>query len=147
MVDGPDLKGMKDAQARLREYTGEQIVFYTPTGEQWPPGTVLDPQTNRPYDALIEPIASGWASAAVNANLAFRPLSGMNDQVAELPIGNLELGQIVAIMDIADAKAVADATEFDAKGDHYKITQSKDDGIGSNYRTLVWGERMEDSWT
>lgn len=144
-MDGPDLQGMRDAQVRLRQYTGEDVIFYTPTGEEWPPGTVLDPQTNRPFDPLIDPIASGWASAAVNANLAFRPVSGLNDQTVELPIGNLELGQIVAIMDIEDAKAVADATEFDAKGDRYKITQRKDDGIGSNYRTLVWGERMGDA--
>jgi hypothetical protein len=147
MTDGPDLQGMREAQATLRQYTGEDVIFYTPTGEEWPPGTVLDPQTGRPYDPLIDPIASGWGSAAVRANLAFRPVSGLNDQTAETPLGNLELGQIVAIMDIDDAKAVADATEFDAKGDHYKITQRKDDGIGSNYRTLVWGERMEDSWT
>jgi len=146
MADGPDLAGMKDAQVRLRRYTGEDVIFYTPTGEEWPPDTELDPQSGKPYDPLIDPIASGWASAAVNANLAFRPVSGLNDQVAELPIGNLELGQIVAILDIDEAQGVTDATEFDAKGDHYKITQRKDDGIGSNYRTLIWGERMEDAW-
>ncbi len=144
--DGPDLDGLRDAQVRLRQYTGQQVIFYTPTGDEWPADAVLDPQTGKPYDPLIQPLASGFASAAVQANLAFRPVQGLNDDVAELPIGNLELGKIVAILDINDGKAVEDATEFDAKGDHYKITQTKDDGIGSEYRTLVWGERMEEAW-
>lgn len=148
MIDGPDLGGMRDAQVRLRKYTGEDVIFYTPTGDQWPEGVALDPQTERPFDPLIQPVASGFASASVHCNLAFKPVGGnLNDDVAETPIGNLELGQIVAIMSDEEGLTIADATEFDVKGDHYKITQRTDDGIGSNYRHLVFGERMEDSWT
>jgi len=147
VTDGPDLAGMADAQARLRKFTGEDVIFYTPTGTEWPPDAVLDPQTGRPFDPLIEPIASGFSSAAVRCNIASRPVSGLNDQTAETPIGNIELGGVVLIMGVDDKPIIADATEFDAKGDHFKITQTKDDGIGSNYRTLVWGERMMDSWT
>src|SRR3954452_1698152 len=118
---------MRDAQVRLRKYPGESIPFYTPTGVEWPADAEIDPQTGRPFDPLIDPIASGFASASAVAGLAYRPVTGLNDQTAETAIGNIELGQIVAILDIDDAKAVADATEFDAKGDHYKVTQSKDD--------------------
>lgn len=142
MIDGPDLPGMKDAQATLRQYTGEDVIFYTPTGEEWPPGTVLDPESGKPFDPLIDPIASGFSSAAVRCNLAFRPVQGLNDQVAETPVGDIELGQIVAILDIDDKVTIVDATEFEAKGDRWKIKQMKDDGIGSNYRTLIWGERL-----
>lgn len=142
MIDGPDLGGLKDAQARLRQHTGEDVIFYTPTGEVWPEGVELDPQTQRPYDPLIEPIASGFTSAAVRCNLAFRPSRGLNDEVADSPIGDIELGHILCIADLEEAQAILDATEFEAKGDRYKVTQMKEDGIGSNYRQLIWGERM-----
>lgn len=143
MSELPDvLAGLADAQVRLRAKTGEDVEFFWSTGETWPPNVNLDPETGRPFDPSVEPIASGVASGVARCNVAFRPVQGLNDSADETAIGNIQRADVVLITSVESWEDIKQATTFHAKGDRFKITQYHADGIGSNYRQLIWGERI-----
>jgi hypothetical protein len=45
-------------------------------------------------------------------------------------------------MSLVEWDLVAKAISFNVKGDNYRIVKSTRDGIGSDYRQLIWGERQ-----
>jgi hypothetical protein len=52
-----DNAAFADAQKRLTDYVGEQVVLLFPTETVWPPGTKLDPESGKPLDP--------WADAGL----------------------------------------------------------------------------------
>lgn len=141
----PDLAGVQDALGRLREATGEDVPFFFAATDTWPTGTVLNPDTGRPYDPLIEPEKEESPEPVeVRCSVAFRP--GFQEDADETEIGDIKMNVVLLGMDIADWPKVEDAVSFNCKGDNYVIKKSTDDGIGSDYRRLVWGERQGEPW-
>jgi hypothetical protein len=97
-----DNAAFADAQKRLTDYVGEQVVLLFPTETVWPPGTKLDPESGKPLDPWATPVSSGFTewtgSASVGRRLANARLqSGVEFE----PIGVQEGGpmQVLIPMD------------------------------------------------
>lgn len=138
----PDLDGMAGALAELREKTGEEVLFFFEEEEvTWPEGTVLDPETERPLDPLIEPENSKRPLPLfITCSVAFRP--SFREDTAESRLGDIKENQVLLSMSLVEWDLVSKAVSFNVKGDSYRIVKSTRDGIGSDYRQLVWGERQ-----
>jgi len=65
----------------------------------------------------------------------------MAEDTVETAIGDIKTNECVLIMSVEEWATVDGAVAFTVKGDRYKIKKSTEDGIGSDYRQLVWGER------
>lgn len=141
----PDLAGYREAQVRLIAKLGSDVEFFTPTDVIWPPGTILDPETQQPYDPETEPQSSGFSSASVRCGLAIRPIGlsrrGVADDDLTTAIGRIEEGEGVLIVPIEDydANRLDEATRATVYGEPYEITQTDGDGLaGQIHRKLVW---------
>lgn len=139
MSEAPDLAGFADAQHRLREAFGEPVIFLHPPVETWPPGTALDPETGRAYDPMIEPDTTAQASATVICDVATRPFS--NDDVEVAPVGLVEREHQMLACDLGYASAASGAVEYEVRGARYAITSQRADGIGGLQRFLTFGRR------
>jgi hypothetical protein len=140
-VPEPDLQGLQSALAELREKTGEEVLFFFAGEAEWPEGTELDPETGRPYDPLIEPTTNKAPQPLfITCSVAFRP--SYREDTDESRLGNLKVNQVLLSMSITEWDLVASAVSFNIKEDNYLIVKSTADGIGSDYRQLVWGERQ-----
>lgn len=119
----PDLDGFREASITLRAQMGRDVVFLTPTGTTWPGGTILDPETQEPYDPTIAPLASGWASAAVNT-LVVGPNGGrVKDDAVNAAIGVVENGEAALIVAANASAIMKDATRVVLFDGTYEITQ------------------------
>lgn len=142
-VAGPNLADMTAAQARLRKYTGQEVTFYFAAVLTWPEGTQLDPESGRPFDSQVEPESEeAPAPITIKCSVAFRPTQGLSEDTAETAIGDIKQNQVVLIMSLSEMETVAKATSFDVKGDNFKVKKTTPDGIGSDWRGLIWGERQ-----
>lgn len=142
MINGPDLQGMEEAQERLREVTGQDVLFQIPGERTWPEGTELDPETGEPYDPQIEPEETDASEVTIKCGVAFRPVHGLAEDTVESPLGEIKQNEVVLIMSVEEWAEVEGATTFEVKGDRYRVKKNTSDGIGSDYRQLVWGERQ-----
>lgn len=145
----PDLAGFREASVTLREKFGQDVPFFSPTTTSYPPGTSLDPESGQPFDPTIQPTASGFASAVVRVGVVFRPMGlsrrGVEDDIKETAIGNLEEGTVVLISDPADYEAhLTDATECIVQDERYTLTQVEHDRMGNGpyHRVLLYAEQM-----
>lgn len=137
----PDLAGLQNALAELREKTGEEVLFFFEETLEYPPGTEIDPETGKPYDPLIEPTKGESDDPLfIKCSVAFRP--SFAEDTEESRIGNIKVNQVLLSMSITEWDLVASAVSFNVKADNYLIVKSTRDGIGSDYRQLVWGERQ-----
>lgn len=142
-VAGPNLADMTAAQARLRKYMGQEVTFYFAAVLTWPEGTQLDPESGRPFDSQIEPESEEAPDPiTIKCNVAFRPTQGLSEDTEETAIGDIKQNQVVLIMSLSEMETVAEATSFDVKGDNFKVKKTTPDGIGSDWRGLIWGERQ-----
>jgi hypothetical protein len=134
----PDLAGFKDAQARKREFMGEDVTFLGEVLMQFPPGTRIDPETHDPYDPTVQPTASAQASATVRVGVAFRPVT---DDAKAAAIGWTEDTHVM--LSAPPILPLGWAQEFVLRGERYKITAMKPDGIGPGdaWRNLIHGRR------
>ena len=55
--------------------------------------------------------------------------------------GTTERTHVMLIADIDDAPAIGPALEFECRGEGYRVTSQKADGIGGLQRYLVWGRK------
>lgn len=140
----PDLAGLRDALAELREKTGEEVLFFFGETLTYPEDTVLDPQTGKPYDPLILPEDSSENTPLfITCSVAFRPVRGpLREDTAETRLGDIKENNVLLSMSTTEWDLVAGATSFNVKDDNYLIVKSTADGIGSDYRQLIWGERQ-----
>lgn len=137
----PDLAGLQSALAELREKTGEEVLFFFAGEAEWPEGTELNPETGRPWDPLIEPTSTDAPDPLfIQCSVAFRP--SFREDTDESRLGDLKVNQVLLSMSLAEWDLVASAVSFNIKEDNYLIVKSTADGIGSDYRQLVWGERQ-----
>jgi hypothetical protein len=138
-VIDPDLTGFVDAQRRLRDKLGRRVTFFTPTASEYALDVALDPETQRPFDPTIEPVASGYASAVVQASVVKRPFS-IRDRPSVDARGIEEGGNEGLIVDIGELPAVEDASHYELDGERWKVVAVTIDGIGGEQRAVVIGE-------
>lgn len=143
MAAEPDIAGFADAGRRLRAAFGEPVVFLRPAVETWPPGTPLDPETGNPYDPMLEPTSSAQASAVVNCTVAARPFgqSGRAVDTESGALGMVERDHLMLACDLELASAASGAVSFEVRGDSYKVTSQRPDGIGELQRFLTFGRQ------
>lgn len=140
----PDIAGYAEAQALLRAKFGRPVPFFIPTPTVWPGGIPVDAQ-GTPIDPTVAPLASGFASATVNCNVAAKPAHGQFVAPAtDGPLGLVDHRSLVLIMDFADYAAVAEATEAEVFGRRYKVETAQPDQVGGTdpQRYLVFVEKM-----
>jgi hypothetical protein len=141
----PNIAGFKEAQERLREKLGFDIRFYTPLPKTYPPGTELDPETGKPYNATIRPTASGWASASVRCSVVSRPFglsrTGIEDQTESTALGIMSNTSVGLIMSEEDWPTASGATEFEHLEIRYEIRDDTPDSLGGATRHIVVGEQ------
>lgn len=139
----PDIAGYEAAQANLRAKMGREVPFFTPTPTVWPEDIPVDAE-GRPLDPTVAPLASGFASAAVNCNVAVRSTHGLQYEAPQLdgPIGKVGYRSVMLIMDAGDFPTVKDATECEVFGRRYKIEADRPDQVGGAniQRWLVFAE-------
>ena len=142
MPPTPDIAGYEAALQRKREALGEDVVFHFAETDAYPEGTVLDPQTGKPYDPLIEPSkAETPTPVTINCSVAFRP--SFQEDTDETQIGNIKMNVALVWVSLgAEWESIQAAVSFDVKGDNYLIRKTTEDGIGGNFRMLIWGERQ-----
>lgn len=145
----PDLAGYREAQIRLVSNLGTTVPFFTPTAEVYAPGTPIDPETDRPFDPTVAPLASGFSSAGVKCGVAIRPVGlsrrGIEDDVAATALGLIEEGTGILIVPRQDYldNDLDTATEVEVHGERYEITQSEEDGLADEtHRFLVYIKQL-----
>lgn len=145
MTVGPDITGMRAALNRKREALGESVTFFFPAEKTWPVGTELDPLTNKPYDPQIEPEEVESKDPVTKlCEVAFKP--PLKEDTIEASVGDVKVNTIFLWMPLEDWDDLEGAISFNAKGENYLIRKFTDDGIGSDFRKLVWGERQSPAW-
>lgn len=139
MSEAPDLAGFADAQHRLRTLFGEPIVFIWPPELTWPPGTELDEETGLPYDPTIQPATTDPDNRLALGDVATRPFN--TDDVEFVAPGVVEREHVMLSMDLPYASAASGASNFTVRGNQYKLSSSRPDGVGGEQRYLVFGRR------
>jgi len=135
------LDGFADAQRRLRDKVGMQVSFFTPVASSYPAGTPLNPETGRPYDPTIKPLASGFTSAAVKCSIVRRPFGAKTSDITETTaLGLMGTENVGLIMGSASWPPVSAATEFEVFDARFEIRDTTYDGIGVRQRRIVIGE-------
>lgn len=139
----PDLLGFRDAQRKLRREFAETITFLEPEVAAYPPGTQMDPETGKPYDPVIEADSTTQITREVRCNVVFKAINraGVGGEAETSALGWNEATAVMLICDIDDKPNIDDAEEFILRDEIYKITATKDDGIGSTQRVLVYGRK------
>lgn len=137
----PNFDGFREAQKRLRQSFGHDVVWISYAAATYPPGTELNPETGEPYDPEVVPTSGGELRTTVRCSIVSRQVSGSppKDQVTKKAIGWMEMGGVVAIVDIEDYHLVRDAVEFEYAGDRYTIRDDTHDYLGPVDRWLFWG--------
>lgn len=138
----PNLTGFIAAQRRLRQKLGQDVTFIVPGAATYPPGTRLDPETGRPFDAFLEATGGGATEVVVRASIVSRPLIGdPNDHLRGTPIGPFASDQVAFLVDADDFEPIRGATEARVMGTTFRITDKRPDGIGGLQRWVVFGEQ------
>lgn len=136
-----DLNGFAGAQRKLRANFGEAITFLGPPVSTWPPGTPLDPETQLPYDPVLEATTTTNEQSVVCCNVAYRANRGPSGESASNALGWLETGDMMLIADITDRPLIDGKASFVARGEHWDIHATVADGIGGVQRYLVYGRK------
>lgn len=139
----PDLAGFVEAQDKLRQELGEDIVFLGDVTVIYAPGVQVDAQTGRAYDPMVNPVSSGVASAAVRCGVTFKAINraGIGGESEVAAVGVFDSDHVMLNAPLTASAATASAVSFVARGDTYKITARKLDGIGILSRLLIFGRR------
>lgn len=142
----PDWSGFENAQIRLRAAFGNDVEFFMPTPTTYASGVALDPETGRPYDPTIRPIASGWASGIVHGDIVDRPMGlsqgGVEDQRrAGTPLGSMPTKQKVVIIGSADVGIASAATRARYLDEEFEVVDFREDKLGPVVRFLAFLEQ------
>lgn len=109
-----DTAGFADAQHRLRQALGVDVVFKVPVAPTWDPAEPLDPETGRPFDPFATP-TSGGGTVDFTKRCSFvnRPLRGQGTGKADFPstpLGRVDSFAAALIVANEDYEDVKDAT-------------------------------------
>lgn len=144
----PDLAGYKDALLRKRAAIGSEVTFHFPKSGTWPDGTVLDENTGRPFDPMIEPASEEGAEAVtLTLSVGFKPARlNFIDDTADTQVGAVKENHALTWVTLEEWGApncLMNATSFDYAGDNYLIRKTTEESIGgAPWRVLIWGERQ-----
>lgn len=138
MISPPDRAGFADALARKRAQLGSDVIFLQPAIVTFAPGTPLD-EDGQPYDPVVQPTASGQASASVRCGVFFKAVNrgGAEHADVDTAIGLDDHTRIFAIAPIEASGQVLGAEALIFHGQRFKITAIKEDEIITNYRRLL----------
>jgi hypothetical protein len=137
-----NIAGFGDAQQRLRAQFGESAVFLQAPVFSYPGGTPIDPDTDRPYDPVIQPSASAQASATVNVSVSFVAQGRTSEDAdREGPAGFADRTRVMLIADLADRPLCEGAVTVLLRDGRYQVTSMKADGIGELQRWLTYARR------
>lgn len=139
----PDIEGFADAQKRLREHFAETITFLEHRVSDWPAGTPIDPETQRPYDPVVEADSTTRPEHVVECNVVFKAINraGVSGETDAGPLGWNDTSHVMLIADISDEETITGCEDFILREEVYKITATKPDGIGSVQRLLIYGRK------
>jgi hypothetical protein len=128
----PDLDGFRDASVRFRESVGRELTYLTPTATVWPPETPLDPETGAPYDPVVQPLASGFASASVTTLVVGAATASKAAEEVEAAIGRMEKGDAALVVSAEDyaSQVMEDATLVLIYDETWEILDSRADSVG-----------------
>lgn len=143
MSGSPDIAGYAEAQARLRAKMGRPVAFFTPEPTTWPEDVVFG-EDGRPLDPTVQPLASGFASASVNCNVAAKTGRTFDPPADDGPLGLIGHRSLLLILDEEDFPEIADATECEVFSSRYTIGADQPDQVGGEdaQRHLVFVEKM-----
>jgi hypothetical protein len=140
MVDGPDVGGFADAQERLRQALGVDVVFIIPPAQTWPPGTPLDPETNRPYDPFLDPEPNaGDVEITVRCSFVHRPFANLDPE--SMPAGFADQGDAALIVPLARYPDVKAATRVRLGEDTWDVQAFRYDVSLTVPRWIAYLER------
>jgi len=130
----PDIDGFLDAESRFQDAFGRTVTFVTLGSVTFPPGTQIDPETEKPYDPTITGSAAPSSSAAVKAIVVTQPLTGSHNalagEVTVAAIGEIELGQAILIIEEDEWEpSMAEADWVEVFSERYDIVREDEDGI------------------
>lgn len=148
----PDWTAFATAIGEFRESAGQMCQFKLPDGElTYPPGTVLDPATGKPYDPTIEAENEGETQTVEVNALVVRGAANSTharDAVQSEALGLIQVDEAVFVVSFADWKShgLDHATEVRGLGSDtgwFAITETTFDvagGAGESDRALIRGK-------
>lgn len=139
----PDIDGFLEADRELRRQFGNATEFRIPQDPQWPTGTQINPDTGRPYNAMVKPINEPYTSVTVTALTILKEASPLRPQADTdtTPAGRLSGMDVILDVGAADYDTVKGATEFTYATRNYRVTEFKPFAFaGITYRWLVYGQ-------
>lgn len=130
----PDLSGFREAQDDLRARFGVPVTFRTPVAASYPPGTTLDPQTNRPMDPLLTAVTT-YDDVAVQGQF-IRGVESASPEISTV-LGRMSEGEAAVIVGTGDLAAIQDAEWAVVHGESYKVQSVRPDGIGTTVHRYI----------
>lgn len=142
MTIAPDLSGYFAATRRLRQDFGSEVTFHVPQPPQWPAGTRINPDTGRPYSAMVQPTNAEFADVTRTALIILKQGSPLRPQADTHwdQVGLMSGMDIIMDVDSIDYPAVEAATEFTVNALRYSVEEWKPFSLaGQLYRYLLYG--------
>lgn len=135
----PDWAGFEEAQGRLAEKLGIEIVFRTIAPVVYPADTPMN-RNGEPLDPTVEPESGGGTTeTTVRCGWTRGNIPEEAPEVATA-VGNKSTADGVAILTIAQHAQVQLATEANVLGVEYEITDWRVDGLRHEDRWLAFME-------
>lgn len=146
MSDAPDLAGFRAAQVRLVAELGNDCTFYfAASAAAYASGTVIDPETNRPLDPMVQPISLVGPLPITTRATVIDPISGPPGDVERF--GLMPEGAVILRIQTDGTdydEAILYARQFRCMSQTYRIIRTWFDGDGGVIdRLLVSGELMD----
>lgn len=140
-----DVGGFVEAQANLRETFGAPVTFKVPVTKEWPEGTKINPDTELPYDATIQPTSAEFTEIIKTCLVILKQGSPLRPQADTHVVAAGEMSGMDIIIDIADMDkgAVEDASQMTVQGLDYRVEEFKPFSLsGGRYRWLIYGMQL-----
>lgn len=142
----PNLAAFAEAIAGFREEVGTPLVFLIPLDREYPEGTILDPETGRPFDPTIEPTNEGADLQVETTGIVVRPAASgthARDDETNEAFGAIVSGEVVVIVSFAffAAQELEAATRVTTYAEEFDINQATFDSVGGTAldRVLIRG--------
>lgn len=124
---------------------GATVVFLIPETleeDDYPDGTSFDPETNQPFDPLVEPTeAPEDTEVEIVASVVHRPIdTDVRDNTVNEAIGLINSANTALLISVTDYDSVKDATRVRIWDEEYVITEFRPDGLNVLDRYIVYTE-------
>lgn len=139
----PDVAGFLAAGKRLRQNLGSTVTLHVPVAPQWPAGTKINPDTGKPYDAMVRRTNAEFTDVEITGLIIAKQGSPMRPQAdtAWEQVGLLSGMDIIIDVDADDYAAAGEATQFTVDGLDYTVEEWKPFELADQrYRWLLYGK-------